>query len=297
MHISMKTRRKFSPGQLLLTLFMFLLAAAMLIPILNIIANSFSHYEKSPYMSGLRVIPDGFTLLNYKIVLSNKVILPALGNSVLITVVGTLINILLTTMAAYALNHERLQFKRAIMVFLIIMMLFDPGLVPEYLVIMNLGLMGSRWSVILVTAVSVYYLVIMMRYFKAVPAEIYDSARIDGAGHMRTLFSIIYPLAKAGIATITMFYAVVRWNEFFKASIYISDVKRTTLQVILRQYVVENDTVTLIGDQYLHQYLNYIDMNALKNATIVIAIVPILLLYPVVLKYYTKDIMGGGLKE
>jgi len=290
-------RRKFSPGQLLLTLLMLLLSLLMLVPILNIIASSFSHYTKSPTMSGLRIIPDGFMLLNYQIVLSNKVILPALFSSVLITVVGTLINILLTTMGAYALNHPRLLLKRTIMVFLIVMMLLDPGLVPEYLVILKTGLIGSRWSVILVTSVSVYYLVIMMRYFKAVPGEIYDSARIDGAGHVRTLFSIVYPLAKAGIATITMFYAVVRWNEFFKASIYISDVKKTTLQVILRQYVVENDTVTLIGDQYLHQYLNYIDMNALKNATIVIAIVPILLLYPIVLKYYTKDILGGGLKE
>ena len=90
---------------------------------------------------------------------------------------------------------------------------------------------------------------------------------------------------------------MVRWNEFFKAGIYISDVEKTTLQVILRQYVVDNDTVTLIGDQYLNQYLNYIDMNALKNATIVIAILPILLLYPIVLKYYTKDIMGGSVKE
>lgn len=297
MHIRLSTKRKFSLGQLVLTLFMLLLASTMLVPLLNIVAKSFSHYEKSPFMSGLRIIPDGFTLLNYQIVLSNKVILPSLFNSIFITVIGTLINILLTTMAAYALNHGRLLFKRAIMVFLIIMMLFDPGLVPEYLVVMKVGLMGSRWSVILITSVSVYYLIIMMRYFQAVPGEIYDSARIDGAGHLRMLFSIVYPLAKAGIATITMFYAVARWNEYFKSGIYITDVKKTTLQVILRQYVVENDTVTLIGDQYLHQYLNYIDLNALKNATIVIAIVPILLLYPLVLKYYTKDIMAGSVKE
>lgn len=291
-----KNARRLSVGQLLLTLFMLLLAMTMLIPILNIIANSFSDPMKSPYMSGLRVIPDGFSLLNYSLVLSNTTIIPALWNSVKITVVGTAINILLTTMAAYALTRPKLLFKRTIMVFLIIMMLFDPGTVPEYLTIKQLGLMGSQWSVILVTAVSVYYLIIMMRYFQAVPQEICESARIDGAGHMRLLFSIIMPLAKAGIATITMFYAVVRWNEYFRAGVYITKNSLTTLQVILRQYVVSNDTATLLGDKNIHKYVDILDYNALKNATIVVAIVPVLCLYPFVLKYYTKDVFAGGVK-
>lgn len=286
----------FPPGQIVLTVFMLCLAITMLIPLLNIIANSFSDPMKSPYMSGLRIIPDGFSLINYEVVFSNATIIPALWNSVKITLIGTAINILLTAMAAYALTRPKLLFKGGIMVFLIIMMLFDPGTVPEYLTIKDLGLMGSQWSVILVTSVSVYYLIIMMRYFQAVPQEICESARIDGAGHMRLLFSIIIPLAKAGIATITMFYAVVRWNEYFRAGIYITKTSETTLQVILRQYVVSNDTATLIGDKNIAKYMNILDYNALKNATIVVAIVPILLLYPFVLKYYTKDVLGGGIK-
>lgn len=294
--MSLSRRRTFSPGQIVLTVFMLCLAVTMLVPLLNIIANSFSDPMKSPYMSGLRIIPDGFSTLNYEVVLSNATIIPALWNSVKITLIGTAINILLTAMAAYALTRPRLLFKSGIMVFLIIMMLFDPGTVPEYLTVKDLGLMGSQWSVILVTSVSVYYLIIMMRYFQAVPQEICESARIDGAGHMRLLFSIIIPLAKAGIATITMFYAVVRWNEYFRAGIYITKTSQTTLQVILRQYVVSNDTATLIGDKNIAKYMNILDYNALKNATIVVAIVPILLLYPFVLKYYTKDVLGGGIK-
>lgn len=293
---SLSRRRTFSPGQIVLTVFMLCLAITMLIPLLNIIANSFSDPMKSPYMSGLRIIPDGFSLINYEVVFSNATIIPALWNSVKITLIGTAINILLTAMAAYALTRPKLLFKGGIMVFLIIMMLFDPGTVPEYLTIKDLALMGSQWSVILVTSVSVYYLIIMMRYFQAVPQEICESARIDGAGHMRLLFSIIIPLAKAGIATITMFYAVVRWNEYFRAGIYITKTSETTLQVILRQYVVSNDTATLIGDKNIAKYMNILDYNALKNATIVVAIVPILLLYPFVLKYYTKDVLGGGIK-
>lgn len=294
--MSRKTREKFTFSQLILTAIMLLVALTMLVPLLNIIANSFSDPAKSPGMSGLRIIPDGFSLLNYQVVLSNNTIATSLWNSIKITVIGTAINILLTTMAAYALTRPRLLFKQAIMIFLIIMMLFDPGTVPEYLTIKQLGLMGSQWSVILVTAVSVYYLIIMMRYFKAVPQEICESALIDGAGHMRLLFSIMMPLAKAGIATITLFYAVVRWNEYFRAGIYITKNSQTTLQVILRQYVVNNDTVTLIGDRMINKYVNILDYNALKNATIVIAIIPVLLLYPIVLKYYTKDVFAGSVK-
>ena len=250
-------------------------------------------------MSGLRIIPADFSTINYQIVFSNKVILPTLWNSVVITVLGTLINILLTTSAAYVLIQPRLMFKKTIMTFLIIMMLFDPGLVPEYLVVKGLGLIGSKWSVILVTSVNVYYLIITMRYFQAIPSDIYEAARIDGAGHIRMLGSMVFPLAKAGIATIAMFYAVVRWNEYFKASIYLTETAKTTLQVILRQFVVLGDTVSLIGAQNIMSYneLARIDYGALKAATIVIAIVPILLLYPLVLKFYTKDVIAGSVKE
>ena len=296
----MKTRLKrlLTPGQLLLALGMLLLSLTMLVPLLNILAKSFSDPALSPSVGGLRVIPAGFSTINYEIVFSNKVILPTLWNSVFITVVGTLINILLTTSAAYVLIQPGLVFKKTIMTFLIIMMLFDPGLVPEYLQIKSLGLIGSQWSVILVTAVNVYYLIIMMRYFQAVPQDIYEAARIDGAGHLRMLGSMVYPLAKSGIATITMFYAVVRWNEYFKASIYLTKASETTLQVILRQFVVLGDTTTLVGMSNMMSYneLARIDYGALKAATIVVAIVPILILYPFVLRFYTKDIMAGSVK-
>lgn len=295
----MKKRGRFTLGQLLLSAVMVLLALTMLIPMLNILAKSFSDPALSPSMSGLRVIPAGFSTVNYDIVFSNKVILPTLWNSIFITVVGTAINILLTTNAAYVLIQPGLMFKKIIMTFLIVMMLFDPGLVPEYLLVKQLGLIGSQWSVILVTSVNVYYLIVMMRYFQAVPMDIYEAARIDGAGHVRMIFSMVFPLAKSGIATITMFYAVVRWNEYFKASIYLTEKVKTTLQVILRQFVVLGDTVSLIGAQNIMDYneLARIDYGALKAATIVIAIVPILLLYPIVLKFYTRDVMAGSVKE
>lgn len=291
-------KKKFSLYQLALAVMFILITLTMIIPLLNILAVSLSDPSVSPHMSGLEIIPKKLNLINYKVVLSHPVLVPALFNSIFVAVIGTAINMLLTTTAAYVLTRPNLMFKNVLMVFLIFMMLFDPGIVPEYLVIQKIGLMGSRWSVILVNAVNVYYLIIMMRFFDDVPKEIIEAAKIDGCGHIKMLFKIIYPLSKAGIATITMFYGVLRWNEYFKASIYIGSPKKTTLQVILRQFVVMDDTVSIIGAQNILNYneLAKLDYNALKYATIVVAIVPILLLYPLVLKYYAKDVMGGGVK-
>jgi putative aldouronate transport system permease protein len=148
----------------------------MLVPLLNILAKSLSSPTKSVGMGGLAILPQQLDFLNYRIVFSHPILVPSLINSIIITLVGTLVNFVLTTTAAYALTRPRLTLKRPIMVFLIIMMLFDPGLVPEYLVVQQLGLMGSKWSVILVTAVNVYYLIIMMRYFEKVPQSIVEAA-------------------------------------------------------------------------------------------------------------------------
>jgi putative aldouronate transport system permease protein len=298
----MKTKmklKKFSMYQLILIMVMLFITLTMIIPLLNILAISLSDPSVSTKMSGLAIIPKKLSFINYKIILNHPVLLPSLLNSIFITVVGTAINVFLTTTAAYVLTRPGLVFKKVMMVFLIFMMLFDPGLLPEYLVIKDIGLMGSQWSVILVSSVNVYYLIIMMRYFNEVPKELYEAAEIDGCGHLRTLFNIVFPLSKAGIATITMFYAVIRWNEYFKASIYIGQASKTTLQVILRQFIVLDDTVSIIGAQNILNYnsLAQLDYNALKFATIIVAILPILILYPLVLKFYAKDVMDGGVKE
>lgn len=295
----MKLKKMFSLKQILLNLFLLLISLTMIVPLLNILAISLSSPEASVSMSGIRIFPKDFDVINYKIVFNHPVLMRSVFNSMFVTVIGTLINITFTSLAAYALTRPKLTLKKPLMVFLIFMMLFDPGLVPEYLVVQSLGLMGSRWSVILITCVNVYYLVIMMRYFEAVPIDIIEAGTLDGLSHVGMLTKIIIPLSSAGIATITMFYSVIRWNEYFKASIYILNQKYTVLQVILRQFVVLGDTVTLIGQQNVFNYneLARIDYNALKAATIIVAIIPILVIYPVVLKFYTKDTLAGSIKE
>lgn len=294
-----KKKEKLDIWQILLMVMLILFSLTILFPLLHILARSLSDPAQSSQMKGLEIIPRGLSLVNYKLIFSNKNLVPSIFNSIFITVVGTALNIGLTITAAYVLTRPGLVGKKILMSFFIVMMLFDPGIVPEYMVMKKVGLMGSRWSVILGQAVNVYYLVIMMRYFEAVPQSLCDAARIDGAGDLTILCKIIAPLSKAGIATLTMFYAVLRWNEYYRAGIYISKISKVPLQVILRKFVVAGDVTTLVGTQNLFDYnaLAKLDYTALQYATIIVAIIPILLIYPVVLKFYNKDIMAGGVKE
>lgn len=291
-------KKHYRIGQLLLAAVLFLFTLTMLIPLLHILARSLSDPMRSTEMSGLEIIPRGFSLINYQVIFGNKNFVPSIFNSIFITLIGTLLNMTLTITAAYVLTRPKLVGKKFLMSFFIVMMLFDPGIVPEYIVIRKLGLMGSQWSVILSQAVNVYYLVILMRYFEAVPRELTEAAEMDGAGHFVILWKIISPLAEAGIATLTMFYAVLRWNEYYRSGIYISKISKVPLQVILRKFVVSGDITTLIGTQNLMNYnaLAKLDYTALQYSTIVVAIIPILLIYPLVLRFYNKDIFAGGVK-
>ena len=295
---SKKTKR-LGLFQFVLMAILFLLTLTMVVPLLHILARSLSDPLRSGGMNGLDILPKGLTFINYQVLFSNKNVLPSIFNSLFITLAGTVLNILLTILAAYALTRPQLVGKRVLMVFFIIMMLFDPGIVPEYMVVKALKLTGSQWSIILCQAMNVYYLIVMMRYFEAVPPSLYEAARIAGANHFSILFKIVCPLAKAGVATLTMFYGVARWNEYYRSGIYISSISKVPLQVILRKFVVDGDVTTLIGTQNLFDYnaLAKLDYTALQYATIIVAIIPILLVYPLVLKFYTKNVMAGGVKE
>ena len=275
----MKKRGRFTLGQLLLSAVMVLLALTMLIPMLNILAKSFSDPALSPSMSGLRVIPAGFSTVNYDIVFSNKVILPTLWNSIFITVVGTAINILLTTSAAYVLIQPGLMFKKIIMTFLIVMMLFDPGLVPEYLLVKQLGLIGSQWSVILVTSVKVYYLIIMMRYFQAVPMDIYEAARIDGANELQIFTRIMFPLGSSVTVTLTIFSFMWRWNDYILPLLVLSDQKKYTIQIAIKNFIGN------LG----------VDWSSILAAS-VLSILPVIVIFIFLQKYIIGGISASGVK-
>lgn len=291
--------KKFSWSRSILYLILFLISLTVLIPLLNLLALSFSDPLKVHEMSGLSILPKGFSLINYELLLSNPLILKSIFNSLFITLVGTLLNLLLTSMAAYVLAKTQFVGKKVVMVFLIALMVFEPGLIPEYLLVKNLNLLDTYSSLILYKAINVFYLFILMRFFEDVPESILEAARLDGAGHFKIYTKIMIPLSKPGLATMGLFYGVFHWNEYFRATIYLNDQSKWPLQVVLRQFVVQQDNTTLLGAQNVLSYdqIAALDFGSLQAGTIMIAIVPLLILYPIILKYYAKGALEGGVKD
>ena len=267
----------------------------VLVPMLNLVAKSFSDPAKVAGMPGWQIIPAGFSLINYEIIFSNPAIWRALLNSVFITVVGVALNVVVTSMAAYAMTRPVLPGKKLFMAFFIMMMIFEPGIIQEYFVIKGLGLMDNLWSMVLYNTVTVYNLILLMRFFSDTPEAILEAAAIDGAGHLNILFKVFLPMNKIPIMTVGMFYAVARWNEFFRSSVFLTSNKNTVLQVFVRRFVVEGDSTVLASLGNID--LTGVNMTSLKSATIVVVILPILCMYPFILKHYTSGVMQGGVKE
>ncbi|MFZ3109399.1 MAG: carbohydrate ABC transporter permease [Rectinemataceae bacterium] len=283
----------------LLSVFLVAVVIAVLVPMLNILALSLTDPRRISELTGLSVLPKGFSLVNYRVLAANPIFMKSIFNSIFITVVGTAINLMVTALAAFTLTRPKLPGKRIFMILVIVIMVLEPGLITEYMVVKRIGLMGSLWSVILYKAVNVYYLILLMRFFEEVPVSFIEAARVDGAGPWTVLWRIMMPLSKSALATLGLFYGVYHWNEYFRASIYINDPRKYPLQLILRQFVVLDDTASLIGSGALFSYdeaarLSY---KALQASTIVVAILPVLILYPLILKYYTRGVMEGGVKE
>lgn len=288
-------KKKIKPGQILIRLCLAVVALIILIPILNILAKSVSDPHLVPYMKGWQFWPSGFDLVNYKLIFSNSLIIRSFINSVFITVVGTFLSLIVTGSAAYALTRPNLPLKKVLMVFFIIMMIFEPSIIQEYFVVRNLNLLNNTWVMVIYNTVNVYYLILMMRFFEETPLALIEAAKIDGAGEITIFFKIFLPLNKIVLMTVGMFYAVVRWNEYFKSSVFLQTRETTVLQVFLKQFVVNGDSTTIAS--YANVDLTSLNVGALKAATIVIVMVPILALYPLILKYYTGGVMSGGVKE
>ncbi|AZB44984.1 carbohydrate ABC transporter permease [Bacillus sp. FJAT-42376] len=260
---------------------------------------SFSDPLKVQALGGLDILPKGFSLINYQVLFSNPLIVRSIFNTIFLTVAGTALNLFLTAMAAYVLSRTYFVGKKVVLVLLIIIMVFEPGLIPEYLLVKDLGLLNTYMSLIFYKAINVYYLFILIRFFQDVPDSILEAARIDGAGHFRIFTRIMLPLSKPGLATLGLFYAVYHWNEYFRATIYITDPNKWPLQVVLRQFVVQKDNASLIGAQNVLSYdkIASLDFSSLQAGMIIVSMVPILILYPLILKFYAKGAFEGGVKD
>lgn len=275
-------------------IFMFLIMICTLYPLLYVIFASLSDAAQLFRHSGILLKPLGFSLNAYAAALQEPNILNGYKNTVLIVVAGVSINILLTSLGAYFLSRKNVMWKNAIMIMILITMYISGGLIPSYLNIKELGLYNSYLALLLPSAISTFNLIILRTAFMGIPDSMEESARVDGANHFIILFRIIVPLSKATIAVLLLYYGVGHWNSWFSAMIFLQDRSKFPLQLVLRYILIDNQTGSLeslsSGDD------KYLLFQTLKYAVIIVATLPILMLYPFLQKNFTKGVMIGAIK-
>lgn len=250
------------------------------------------------------LFPRGATLEGYKYVLKDNSIWKGYANTIILTITGTLVNMFLTVTCAYALSKSHLPFIKFIMFAMTFTMFFSGGIIPTYLLVSGMGMRDTIWSLILPTAVSVYNVILMRTYFmNSVPDEIIQAAKIDGCSEIKALTAVVLPLSKPILVTIALFYGVGHWNQFFQALIYISDKDRFPLQLVLRNMLLMgNNAMTsmlsggMSGEnaKYMAELMKQIEI--LKYAVIIVSVLPVLIVYPFLQKFFMKGIMMGSLK-
>jgi putative aldouronate transport system permease protein len=243
------------------------------------------------------LLPKGINLEAYIRVFRDENIITGYANSLLYTVVGTLLNVVITIFGAYPLSRKDLWGQNFFMKLFLFTMFFSGGLIPTYLLIKNLGLLNSFWVMILPGAVSMWNLIIMRTFFQtSIPYELQEAAFIDGCSNISVLVRIILPLSLPIIAVSILFYAVGHWNAYFNALIYLNDNEKFPLQLVLRQILLQNDVgkMTETGVETESQKLLIIE--SLRYAIIIVASVPVLLIYPFIQRYFVKGVMIGAIK-
>lgn len=288
-------KKKESPGSRIFdvcnVIFMCSLMLVILIPLIHVVSASFSNPAVYVRHEGLMLHPVEFSLEAYKAVAKNKNILTGYANTIFIVVVGTSLSVFMTIVAAYCLSRRNVMWNNFLMMAIVFSMYFSGGMIPFYLVVKAVGLNNSIWALIIPPAVSTYNLIIMRTAMASVPESMEESAKLDGANHWTILWSIMVPLVKPTIAVICLFYAVTQWNSWFNAMLFIRDKSGYPLQLVLREILLQNDTTSMSAGAD-----DYLISETIQYATIVVATLPILTIYPFVQKYFVKGIMIGAVK-
>lgn len=260
-------------------------------PMIHVLAASFSNPRLLLTHTGVLFWPDGFSLKGYATVLRSPNILMGYGNTLFYVAIGTGVNMLLTPLGAYALSRRGWPFRKLFVFLFVFTMYFNVGIIPTLLMVKQLGLYDSRWAIILPTAINTWNMIVMRTAFDAVPAELQEAAYIDGANDMRILFQIYFPVAKATMAVMFLFYAVDQWNSWFPALLYLQDKSKYPLQMFVRDILLY-DAAAGMTDDAEAMYLKQLS----KFAVVIVAAAPILCIYPFVQKFFVKGVMLGSVK-
>lgn len=270
-----------------------LLAIVMLFPFIYVIAMSFS--SRQDVLAGnLILFPAHPTLDAYSTILQGGIVTQAVLVSIGITGIGTFVDMVMTVSMAYGLSRPGVPGRRVVLFIALGTLLFSPGIIPNYLVVKQLGLLNTYAALIVPTMINAFNLVIVRGFFMGIPDELIDSARIDGANDWQVLWRIILPLSKAVLAVVALFYGVGHWNSFFNASLYLNDQSMWPIQLVLRQYVLQGADLAQIAPNTVNQVLP--QPQTLQMAILVIATAPILVVYPFLQKYFTKGALTGAIK-
>lgn len=277
------------------------LTLACLYPILHIVFASFSDPARLVAHKGLLLKPLGFTLDGYKLIFKDNSLLVGYKNTIIYVGLGTLINMVMTIMGAFVLSRRDLYFKNAIMIVITITMFFGGGLIPWFLLMKDIGLFNNLWAMVLPTALSTWNIIILRTGFQAIPAELEESATIDGASQARILFYVILPLSKATLAVIFLYYLVGNWNSWFNAMVLLQDRDKFPLQLLMKEILVANDssatTMGSAGGVVIDSAGSSTAYRELvKYCTIVVSTIPILMVYPFLQKYFVKGVYVGSIK-
>ncbi|WP_260866738.1 carbohydrate ABC transporter permease [Paenibacillus sp. Y412MC10] len=271
-----------------------LIILIVLYPLIFVISASFS--DPAKVLNGeVWLLPKSVSLDAYSNIFHNGKIWTGYMNTIIYTVVGTIVNMILTILAAYPLSRPDLPGRKVLMVIITLTMFFGGGLIPTYLLVKNLGMLDTMWALIVPGAISTYNLIVMRTYFQSsIPWELQEAAHIDGCSNWRLLINIILPLSKPILAVMVLFYAVGHWNSFFNALIYIRDEGRYPLQLVLREILLISQTDAVDGNVGLESKVLLAE--SIKYAVIIISSLPILIMYPFVQRHFVKGVMIGSIK-
>ena len=276
------------------TIFMLFMIFVCLYPMVYVIMASLSDSNQLMAHTGILLKPLGFNLKSYAAVGENRLIFSGYRNTLFILVVGVVVNLLMTSLGAYFLSRKNVMLKGFVMGMITVTMFFSGGMIPLFLTVKNLGLLNSLWSLIIPSAISTFNLIIMRTSFMAIPAGIEEAAQIDGAGHIRLLFTIILPMSRSIVAVMILYYGVAYWNGWFNAAIYLNEKSLYPLQLVLREILLANDTSAMTQGMGFSDGISIAE--TVKYAVIVVSTIPILCIYPFMQKYFDKGVMVGALK-
>jgi ABC-type glycerol-3-phosphate transport system permease component len=273
------------------TVILVFIVVIMLFPFINVFAVSFSTYEDI-LGGGLILFPKNPTLDAYRAIFSGGIVVRALQVSAGLTIFGTLAQMIFTTTMAYGLSRPNVPGSRTVLFVVLGAMLISPGIIPSFLLIKEFNLLDTYAALIVPGLISSFNLIIVRQFFMNLPQDLIDSARLDGASEWAIFRTIVLPLSKAVLAVVSLFYAVGIWNSFFNAILYISDTSKWPIQLVLRQYVLQGASISAAD----FNQSTPLPPQTLQMAIVVIATVPILIVYPFLQKYFTRGVLTGAIK-